>query len=173
MRPSVPAAVQVAAVLQPSVVVPVASATLPAPAAIAIGVASTTSVAGRGAPTAAFDASWMSRYLPGWIVPESSVSCVGGGAEVSRAGGARVLDGHAVQNDGCRAAVEELDEIVCERGAGVAAASVDLADDNAVARGETACRSSQRQQRPDHYGQTQTKIRHPFPSPRLVLRHIQ
>ena len=73
MRPSVPAAVQVAAVLQLSVVVPVASATLPAPAAIAIGVASTMSVAGGAAPTAPED-SWMRRYLPGWIVPESSVS---------------------------------------------------------------------------------------------------
>src|SRR3954447_13479659 len=43
--------------LQPRPVAPVTSATLPAPAAMAIGVASVTSAVGIGSPTAAFDAS--------------------------------------------------------------------------------------------------------------------
>src|SRR5712691_108498 len=55
--------------LQPSEVVVRVSATLPAVAAMLIGVESITSGVGSGAPTAAVDASWTSRYWPGAIVP--------------------------------------------------------------------------------------------------------
>src|SRR5262245_28826492 len=61
--------------LQPSGVVVFTRATLPAPAAIAIGVASVTSGAGSGAPAPEPAPSCTSRYWPGAIVPESSVSC--------------------------------------------------------------------------------------------------
>ena len=53
--------------MQPSDAVLLTSATLPAPAAMAIGVASVTSGAGNGVQTAAVDASWISRYWPGAI----------------------------------------------------------------------------------------------------------
>ena len=60
--------------LQPSVVWPVTRATFPAPAAMRIGVPSTMSGVGRGAPTAAFVDSCTSRYWPGASEPLSSVS---------------------------------------------------------------------------------------------------
>ena len=56
---------------------PVTSATLPAPAAMAIGVASMRSGKGSGAPTAALLDSWMSMYWPGCSATGgNSVSCV-------------------------------------------------------------------------------------------------
>jgi hypothetical protein len=61
--------------LQPSGVVVFTSATLPAVALMAIGVASVTSGAGSGAPAPAPAASWTRRYCPDPRVPESSVSC--------------------------------------------------------------------------------------------------
>ena len=77
IRVSFPFAAHVSAVLQPSVVTPFASATLPALADMLIGVGSSRKGVGRGAPTAAlFVASRTSRYLPGRIEPLSSVSCV-------------------------------------------------------------------------------------------------
>ena len=51
--------------------------------------------------------------------------------EVAGAGGAGVLHGHAGGGDRCAAAVEQLDVVVGEDGAGVAACAVDLADDQA------------------------------------------
>ena len=63
--------------LHPRDAVVLASATLPAPAAIAIGVGSATSGVGSGLPTAAFVASCTRKYWPGCNVTSgSSVSCV-------------------------------------------------------------------------------------------------
>jgi hypothetical protein len=62
--------------LQPSGVVVLTSATLPPVALMLIGLASVTSGAGSGAPTAALDASCTSRYWPGASdTLGSSVSC--------------------------------------------------------------------------------------------------
>jgi hypothetical protein len=51
--------------LQPKGVVVFTRATFPAPAAIAMGVASMTSGVGKGDPTAAWEASWTKKYWPG------------------------------------------------------------------------------------------------------------
>ena len=75
IRVSFPFAAQVAAVLHPRVVVPLASATFPAVPDMLIGVGSSRKGVGRGAPTAAVLASRTRRYCPGASEPESSVSC--------------------------------------------------------------------------------------------------
>ena len=115
--------------LQPSVVWPVTRATFPAPAAMRIGVASTMSGVGRGAPTAAFVDSCTSRYWPGASEPLSSVSMAALAPKFAVAGRARVLERHPVERNRARAAVEDLDVVVGVRRAGVSAAAVDLADD--------------------------------------------
>ncbi len=77
MRASASAEQSVLPPLQLSDVIPVTSATLPAPAAMLIGVGSTKSGAGSGAPTVGlFVASWTRKYWPGWsVMLGSSTSC--------------------------------------------------------------------------------------------------
>ena len=128
MRAVAPLAVQVIAVLQPSELVPSASATLPAPAASGIGVGSVKSGAGSGSPVV-LPASCTRKSLPGGEAHIGQLRELARvGPEVPGARRAGVLERAAAERHGRIPAVVELDEVVGIRRAGVAATAVDLGD---------------------------------------------